>query len=205
MQIFRELAGFSFGQADNVRRAMSKKKHAVMERSGNILSTAAQTPATSARVVWQTASRKRLQTKFTMRCPALHPTPSTRVMPPVMLMWRSRQPTLSALPQRVYGCSADQCAGQHRQGHRVFRRMRPAGDQGPAAGYQYLGSGFTAEDSGRIRFGLNAVKMSHPADRALRRGAAGKALYQPVRFLQTDAWRRAEPPHCGKPHQGRCL
>ena len=31
MQIFRELAGFSFGQADNVRRAMSKKKHKVME------------------------------------------------------------------------------------------------------------------------------------------------------------------------------
>ena len=31
MQIFRELAGFSFGQADNIRRAMSKKKHAVME------------------------------------------------------------------------------------------------------------------------------------------------------------------------------
>ena len=26
MQIFRELAGFSFGQADNVRRAMSKKE-----------------------------------------------------------------------------------------------------------------------------------------------------------------------------------
>ena len=32
MQIFRELAGFSFGQADNVRRAMSKKKQAVMEK-----------------------------------------------------------------------------------------------------------------------------------------------------------------------------
>lgn len=31
MQILRELAGFSLGQADNVRRAMSKKKHAVME------------------------------------------------------------------------------------------------------------------------------------------------------------------------------
>ena len=39
----------------------------------------------------------------------------------------------------------------------------------------------------------------------LRRGAAGKTLYQPVRFRQTDAWYRAEPPHCGKPHQGRCL
>lgn len=32
MQICRELAGFSYGQADNVRRAMSKKKHAVMEQ-----------------------------------------------------------------------------------------------------------------------------------------------------------------------------
>lgn len=31
MQICRELAGFSYGQADNVRRAMSKKKHKVME------------------------------------------------------------------------------------------------------------------------------------------------------------------------------
>lgn len=31
MQIFRELAGYSFGRADVVRRAMSKKKHKVME------------------------------------------------------------------------------------------------------------------------------------------------------------------------------
>ncbi len=32
MQICRELAGFSYGQADLVRRAMSKKKHDVMEQ-----------------------------------------------------------------------------------------------------------------------------------------------------------------------------
>lgn len=32
MQIFRSLAGYSFGQADVVRRAMSKKKHDVMEK-----------------------------------------------------------------------------------------------------------------------------------------------------------------------------
>lgn len=32
MQICRELAGFSYGQADIVRRAMSKKKHDVMEQ-----------------------------------------------------------------------------------------------------------------------------------------------------------------------------
>ncbi|MGI5888897.1 MAG: DNA polymerase III subunit alpha [Oscillospiraceae bacterium] len=34
MQIFRALAGFSYGQADLVRRAMAKKKKAVMEEAG---------------------------------------------------------------------------------------------------------------------------------------------------------------------------
>lgn len=32
MQVFRTLAGYSFGRADIVRRAMAKKKHAVMQR-----------------------------------------------------------------------------------------------------------------------------------------------------------------------------
>ncbi len=32
MEVFRTLAGYSFGRADIVRRAMAKKKHAVMER-----------------------------------------------------------------------------------------------------------------------------------------------------------------------------
>lgn len=32
MQVFRKLAGYSYGRADIVRRAMSKKKHDVMER-----------------------------------------------------------------------------------------------------------------------------------------------------------------------------
>ena len=36
MQIFRELAGFSYGQADLVRRAMSKKKHDVMEEQRSV-------------------------------------------------------------------------------------------------------------------------------------------------------------------------
>ena len=36
MQIFRALAGFSYGQADLVRRAMSKKKHDVMRQEGEI-------------------------------------------------------------------------------------------------------------------------------------------------------------------------
>lgn len=36
MQIFRELAGYSLGRADLVRRAMSKKKHDVMEKERQI-------------------------------------------------------------------------------------------------------------------------------------------------------------------------
>ncbi len=36
MQIFRELAGYSLGRADIVRRAMSKKKHDVLERERKI-------------------------------------------------------------------------------------------------------------------------------------------------------------------------
>ena len=36
MQIFRELAGYSLGRADVVRRAMSKKKHDVMEREREV-------------------------------------------------------------------------------------------------------------------------------------------------------------------------
>ncbi|MDD6478929.1 MAG: DNA polymerase III subunit alpha [Oscillospiraceae bacterium] len=35
MQVFRELAGYSLGRADIVRRAMAKKKHDVMERERN--------------------------------------------------------------------------------------------------------------------------------------------------------------------------
>ena len=36
MQIFRKLAGYSFGRADVVRRAMSKKKHDVMEKEREV-------------------------------------------------------------------------------------------------------------------------------------------------------------------------
>jgi len=36
MQVFRELAGYSLGRADIVRRAMSKKKHDVMEREREV-------------------------------------------------------------------------------------------------------------------------------------------------------------------------
>ena len=36
MQVFRTLAGYSYGRADVVRRAMSKKKHDVMENEREV-------------------------------------------------------------------------------------------------------------------------------------------------------------------------
>ena len=81
MQIFRELAGFSFGQADNVRRAMSKKKHAVM----------------NAPAVWQTASLRKWPMRSTMKCPVSLHMRSIRAMRPAMPMWHSRRPTSSAI------------------------------------------------------------------------------------------------------------
>ncbi len=78
MQICRELAGFSYGQADLVRRAMSKKKHDVMEKE---------------RAVSRTASARRWRTLSSTRCPALLPMRSTRRTPPAMPSSRTRRPT----------------------------------------------------------------------------------------------------------------
>ena len=49
MQICRELAGFSYGQADLVRRAMSKKKHDVMEKERQHFVYGNQTPGQECR------------------------------------------------------------------------------------------------------------------------------------------------------------
>ena len=66
MQICRELAGFSFGQADNVRRAMSKKKHKVMERNAPTLCTDAPSRARNAPAASTMVFRKPLPTPSMM-------------------------------------------------------------------------------------------------------------------------------------------
>ncbi len=110
MQIFRELAGFSFGQADNVRRAMSKKKHAVMEAEREHFVHGCTEPGHECRAVSPMASPRKLPTKFTMKCQVLRPTPS--IKPCGLLRLRRIPDGLSqvSLPQRVYGRIAHQCA-----------------------------------------------------------------------------------------------
>ena len=97
MQIFRELAGFSFGQADNVRRAMSKRNMPSWRPSESTLCTAAPIPATNAPAVWQTASLRKWPMRSTMKCPVSLHMRSIRAMRPAMPMWHSRRPTSSAI------------------------------------------------------------------------------------------------------------
>lgn len=58
MQICRELAGYSYGRADLVRRAMAKKKADVMEKNGKTLFMGKRTmmAALNALELWPTAS-----------------------------------------------------------------------------------------------------------------------------------------------------
>ena len=66
--------------------------------------------------------------------------------------------------------------------------------------------GFTADDNGQIRFGLNAVKnVGRNLIENVVRERQNKPYTSLIRFLQADAWHRIEPPGGRKPDQGRCL
>lgn len=94
MQICRELAGFSYGQADLVRRAMSKKKHSVMEEElASTSSTATQKQEKSARAALQTELTRTPQRRFSKRCQALRRMLLTSLTPPHMPLWRIRRHT----------------------------------------------------------------------------------------------------------------
>lgn len=64
MQIVQQLAGYTMGQADNIRRAMSKKSSMSSMRSGRVSSTEIQSAASGA--VWQMALMRKRQTVFTI-------------------------------------------------------------------------------------------------------------------------------------------
>ncbi len=98
MQICRELAGFSFGQADNVRRAMSKKKHAVMEAEREHFVHGCTEPGHECPgCVANGISEKVANEIYDEMSSFLRLTPSIRAMRPAMPMWHSKQPISSAI------------------------------------------------------------------------------------------------------------
>ncbi len=115
MQIFRELAGF-FIRAGRQCPPCHEQKRSMLSwrQSVSTLCTAAPTPATNARAVWQTAFRKKWQTRSTTKCPALPPMHSTKPRCLLCLCGISDSLSQVPLPQRIHGCIADQRAGQHR-------------------------------------------------------------------------------------------
>ena len=86
MQICRELAGFSLGQADLVRRAMSKKKHDVMERERQNFVYGSKEPGSECVGCVANGIDERPPMIFSTTCPVLRPMHSTSPTPPVMRM-----------------------------------------------------------------------------------------------------------------------
>ena len=89
IEIFRSLGGYTMGQADNIRRAISKKKMKVIEAERKVF-------VYGDPVVSVMGCRKRLLSPSTMRSWTLPTTPSTRPMPFAMRWFPIRQPTSSA-------------------------------------------------------------------------------------------------------------
>lgn len=89
IEIFRKLAGYSLGQADMVRRAMSKKKVKDIEKSAARFSTAIRRAALPA--ARPTGFRSRLPRTSTTRCTTLRITPLTRPIRSAMRSSRIRR------------------------------------------------------------------------------------------------------------------
>ena len=79
IEIFRRLAGFSLGQADNIRRAMSKKKHAVIDAERRAFVSGDARAASPA--AWRTAYPRPRPRPYTTRYSTSRATPSTRPTP----------------------------------------------------------------------------------------------------------------------------
>ena len=98
IEIFRRLAGYTLGQADMVRRAMSKKKVKDIERGGRPSSTA--TPGGPLPAASPTVSRRTWQRTSMMKSMPLPITPSTRPTRWPTPLCATRRPGSSATTPR---------------------------------------------------------------------------------------------------------
>ena len=119
IQIFQQLAGYFLGQADMVRRAISKKKAAQIQKEKDTLSTAIRSGTSPA--AWRTASRRELPSYLPghLRLCQLRLQQGPR-----RLLRRGGLPDcLVQVPPYpgVHGGAADLCAGQLRQGGRLYQ------------------------------------------------------------------------------------
>lgn len=159
MQIFRELAGFSFGQADNVRRAMSKKKHAVMEAEREhfvhgCTEPGHECPGCVANGIPEQVANQIYDEMSSFASYAFNKSHAACyayvAFQTAYLKCHYPSQFMAALLTSVLD-NTDKVIEYSGECARLGIKVLPPD-------INISGSGFTAEDSGRIRFGLNAVK-----------------------------------------------
>lgn len=135
MQIFRELAGYSLGRADLVRRAMSKKKHDVMEKERQIFihgltdeNGRVEVDGCVRRGVPEATADAIFNEMSSFASYAFNKSHAARLCDGGV----SDGLAEVLLSAGVYGGIAHECARQ-RQGGGLYRRMRADGHQGFAA------------------------------------------------------------------------
>ena len=159
MQIFRELAGFSFGQADNVRRAMSKKKHAVMEAEREhfvhgCTDPGHECPGCVAQGIPEKVANEIYDEMSSFASYAFNKSHAACyayvAFQTAYLKCHYPSQFMAALLTSVLD-NTDKVIEYSGECARLGIRVLPPD-------VNVSGGGFTADDSGQIRFGLNAVK-----------------------------------------------
>ena len=128
MQIVRELAGYTLGRSDLVRRAMSKKKASVMakERQNFVYGNVEEgVPGCIANGISEEIANKIYDEMTDFAKYAFNKSHAAAY---AVVSYQTAG--------RIYGCTDDIRCGNAEQGCRVYFCMPPDGDPDPSAGYQ---------------------------------------------------------------------
>ena len=205
MQICRELAGFSFGQADNVRRAMSKKKLKVMEAEREHFVHGCTEPGKECagcvkNGIPEAVANQIYDDMISFASYAFNKSHAACyayvAFQTAYLKCHYPHEFMAALLTSVLDNTSKV---------RIYFRMPALGHQGPAAGHQRLPRRLHRRWRQHPLRSQRRQKRGPQPDRFGGKGAQKPPLPQPVRFLQAAARQRTESPRAGKPHQGRLL
>ena len=157
IEIFRRLAGYSLGQADMVRRAMSKKEDwGTSSGSGRPSSTGTRNAASPAAP--PTASPRPWRRASMTRSPTSPTTPSTKPTPSATPLWPTRPPGLSATtPRSTWPPCSPRCWTPRAKIAEYITECRALGIRLLPPDINQSGPDFTVAGQD-IRFGLAALK-----------------------------------------------